>query len=188
MEGRQPSYHDEIRRLYRLVESTSLKYLSVEHLHELGIEAKQIELTDDKLQFDPCFFQPQHQNFHKTYPMLDKTREKGLSWRPDWDRCLHGAAGVVAHHVRIGWLDAKNLDNLEENVFRIARRRYESKVYLFHLEKDVGDYAQETLLYMEGLLDAERENPGVPRQEFDTFYLSDLSPLTVGWRYVFGVI
>jgi hypothetical protein len=68
MEIQQPSYRYEICRIYRLVESTSKRYLSVDHLRELGIEATQVELSQSKgkLQFDPCFFEPQHLNLHET--------------------------------------------------------------------------------------------------------------------------
>lgn len=66
MESQRPLYRHEICQIYLLVENTSLRYVSVNHLRELGIEAKQVELSqsNDKLQFDPCFFEPQHLSLH----------------------------------------------------------------------------------------------------------------------------
>ncbi|KAJ5358452.1 uncharacterized protein N7496_010865 [Penicillium cataractarum] len=76
MERKIPSRYHELYRLHRFMDKTTLKYLSIEKLHELGIEATQVELLKgDKLQFNPSFFEPQHHNLHQTYPLLDKTKK-----------------------------------------------------------------------------------------------------------------
>lgn len=189
MERRIPSRYFEIYRLYRLMEKTTLKYLSIEKLHELGIEAKQVELlNDDKLQFDPSFFEPQHHNLHETYPLLDKTEKiPDLTYRPNWDRCLRGAVGAVAYLVKVRHMSADELkNNGEEELFKIARRQYRWEQEKASLARvDICSRSQSTLLYMESLLGAERDHPNDPRTEEDAFHLRDLTPLLEGWRYVF---
>lgn len=165
-----------------------MEYLSVDHLRELGIEATQIDLADGKLQFDPCFFQPQHHNLHERYPLLDKTQKlRELTFRLSWDRCLREAADKVAEFVRTGHWSAEDLKYGEDRLFRIAKNRYLPGLW-YEQEQSAGegDRSQETLLYMQQLLGAERVNPDLPPQDLP-FCLSDLSPLTEGWRYVVGV-
>ena len=174
MKSQQPSYCHEIRRLYRLIESTSVEYLSVDHLRELGIEATQVDLAHGKLQFDPCFFQPQQHNLHERYPFLDKTQKlRKLTFRLSWDRCLRKAADEVAELVRTGYWSAEDLKYGEDRLFRIANNQYLSGLD----EHSAGDRSQKTLLYMQQLLGAERVNPDLPPQEFP-FCLSDLSPVS----------
>lgn len=187
MESQQPSYCHEIRRLYRLIESTSLEYLSVDHLRELGIEATQVDLADGKLQFDPCFFQPQQHSLHERYPLLDKTQELGkLTFQRSWDDCIREAADRGVELVRTGYWSAEDFKCREDRFFRDAKYRYLSSLRL-EREADVGDRSQQTLLYMQQLLGAERVNPDLPPPDLLPFCLSDLSPLTEGWRYVVGV-
>lgn len=186
MESQQPSYCHEIRRLYRLIESTSVEYLSVDHLRELGIEATQVDLADGKLQFDPCFFQPQQHNLHERYPLLDKTQKlTELTFRVSLDRCLRETADEVAELVRTGYWSAEDLKYGEDRLFRFAKIDY---LRGLRCERSAGvsDRSQQTLLYMQQLLGAERVNTELPPQDLP-FCLSDLSPLTEGWRYVVGV-
>jgi len=187
MESQQPSYCHEIRRLYRLIESTSVEYLSVDYLRELGISATQVDLADGKLQFDPCFFHPQQHNLHERYPLLDKTQKlKELSSRVSWDGSLRKAADTVAEWVRTGFWSTEDLKYSEDRVFEIAKNIYVLGQIFERSRDDAGTRSQETLLYMEELLGAERVNPDIPPQGLP-FYLSDLSPLTEGWRYVVEV-
>jgi hypothetical protein len=186
MESQQPSYCHEIRRIYRLIESTSVEYPPVDHLRELGIEARQVDLADGKLQFDPCFFQPQQHNLHEKYPLLDKTQKlRELSFRSSWDRCLRQAADEIAKWVRTGYWSAEDLKSGEETLFKLAENIFAWGQIVQHSD-DVGTCSHETLLYMEDLLGAERVNLDLPPQDVP-FYLSDLSPLTEGWRYVVEV-
>lgn len=89
-------------RLYRLMESTSVEYLPVEHFRELGIEATQVELVDGKLQLDPCFFSLGIRIFTKVTPYwLDKTQKlRQLTFRLSGARCLREAADKVSELVR----------------------------------------------------------------------------------------
>ncbi|OOQ90588.1 hypothetical protein PEBR_03763 [Penicillium brasilianum] len=182
MESQQPSYCNEIRRLYRLIESTSLEYLSVDHLRELGIEATQIDLADGKLQFDPYFFQPQQHSLHERYPLLDKPQKlRKLTFQRSWDRCILEAADEGVELVRTGYWSAEDLKCREDKLFRDAKYQYLSSLRL-EREADVGDRSQQTLLYMQQLLGAQRVNPDLPPPDLLPFCLSDLSPLTEGWR------
>jgi hypothetical protein len=177
MESQQHSYRHEIRRLYRLMESTSMQYLSVDHLRELGIEATQVELTDGKLQFNTWFFQPQHHNHHESYPLLDETQKlRELTFRLSWNRCLRQATDDMAKLIRTGHWSAEDLKFGEDRLFRIARNRYLPGLW-YERSANVGDRSQKTLLYVQQLLGADRVNPDLPPQEVP-FHLSDLSSLT----------
>lgn len=195
MENQKPSYRREICRIYRLVDNPSLRYLSVNHLHELGIEAKPVELTrrKDKLQFDPCFFEPQHLNLHETYPPKeDKAANPNpipeLTFVPSWDRCLRQAADQMARWVSVGYRTSKQIEADEEELFCCARYFYDREIK--YADPDLWiDRAQNTLLHMEALLRAQRDGiPGPPQHGFDHCYLSDLSPLSHRWRYVYEYI
>jgi hypothetical protein len=91
----------------------------------------------------------------------------------------------MAIGVSRGYWTSKQLETEEEGLFSEARYYYDWEIR--NASPDLLlDRSQGTLLYMEALLGAWRDGiPGPPQHAFALCYLSDLSPLSLAWRYVY---
>jgi hypothetical protein len=81
----------------------------------------------------------------------EKIRE--LTFRPNWDRCLHGAAESVAQWVRTKQLSPEDLKTGEEILFKEAHGRYARELW-YESTADLCHRSQDTLLYMQSVLRA----------------------------------
>lgn len=94
--------NESLKQLYQQVESYRSVFLSPEDLQALGIQASQVDITEDgALQFNPCLFRPHPERVLEKYPLdpLKKTSYiTPLNYRPDWDTILErikeGSPGI----------------------------------------------------------------------------------------------
>lgn len=83
---------DSLKRLHQQLRSCNSVFLSPDDLQKFGIQASQIDMTEDGgLQFDPCFFQPHPERVLEKYPLDPLNMEKDmepLNLRADYDAIL----------------------------------------------------------------------------------------------------
>ena len=160
---------DVVEQLYQRVENLYTEFISIAHLHDMGIEASQVTLNETgTFNFSPCFFEPQQPGLFDRYP-IDPTEEREipeLNDQPSWDRCLKH---VLASD------EGQSVD--EEKVFKYARSRYKREMRCLSPD-DSYRRSGETQLYIDSVISASRSGT-----EKRYFCLEDLSPLGAQFRY-----
>ncbi|RJE20208.1 hypothetical protein PHISCL_07447 [Aspergillus sclerotialis] len=158
----QTRHRDIVKQLHKRVENLYTEFISIAHLHDLGIQASQVTLGETGIfNFSPCFFEPQQPGLFDRYP-IDPNGEREipiLDDRPSWDRCLKG---VLASD------EGSRVD--EEKVFEYARSGYEDEVRMIRPD-DSSRRSDETQLYMDAVISASKL--GTDKKYFT---LEDLKP------------
>lgn len=176
MDKAHPIRHrDTIKQLYQQVENLYTDFISIDHLHDLGIQASQVALGNTGIfDFSPCFFKPQQPGLLDRYPIDLNNKEldiPDLDDRPNWDRCFKR---VLASD------EGSRVD--EETVFDYARLYYERELKLLRPD-DSSRRSDETQLYIHCLIEAPRL--GTEKRYFTLRHLSSLGAL---WTYVYALL
>lgn len=91
---------DSLNRLQQQVRSGEPGFFSPDDLRIFGIQASQIDMTEDgRLQFDPCFFHPHPEKVLEKYPLDPLLMDGGitpLNCRPDYDAILEEFSEVFS--------------------------------------------------------------------------------------------
>lgn len=145
----KPTRHPVLKLLYRRVKDHESFFLSPSNLQDLGIQASQVDITDDgDLQFQPCFFRPYPERVLQLYP-LDTTLTHGLPelyHQPDF-------ASILAEVL------LENPDT-EDNL-KFARIKYEEHA-LLRSPDEWETHARETEYYISRACDVARKGrPGL---------------------------
>ena len=137
--------HDALIRLYHQIKDYKSWTLSPDVLQELGIQAFQVEISDDEiLQFNPCFFRPYPE---KLLHLLD------FADLDDWNRGRNPGPPNFDEILKKTQKDFPNGDYL-----KIANRDYVSATNTWaSREEDAEWRAQESFDYIEHLLNTTPE-------------------------------
>ena len=152
-----------LKRLHQRVRNHQSVFLSPGDLQKLGIQAFQVDITDDGiLQFDPCFFQPYPEKVLQKYPLdpvsMDDWFPK-LNYQPDLNEILKRIREIYPE---------------AEDCVEIAQAKYEHEVAL--MEGSWMERAREMYDHIDWQLYAWRK--GRPRNS----PLFDLAALKALWR------
>lgn len=132
----KPTRHPVLTLLYRRLKDHESFILSPSNLQDLGIQASQVDVTDDGiLQFQPCFFRPYPERVLQLYPLDTSAMTEGLPElydQPDFERIF-----------RI-WVLQKNFC---QNRSKVARNEYEERA-LVRSPDEWETHARETEYYI----------------------------------------
>lgn len=152
-----------LKRLQQQVRSCESVFLSPDDLQMFGIQASQIDMTEDgRLQFDPCFFQPHPERVLEKYPLdplnMDEDMEP-LNLRPDYDAILEKYSEVFPD---------------TDEAIRYATERYNQDIELY--AEDWLAHSHRTWQHIDCHISAQNRK-GLPK----SLDLSDLAPPGVLW-------
>ncbi|CAG8058855.1 unnamed protein product [Penicillium salamii] len=143
----KPTRHPVLKLLYRRLKDHESFFLSPSSLQDLGIQASQLDITDDgTLKFQPCFFRPYPERVLQLYPLDTFVTEDlpKLYSQPNF-------ASILAE-ARLKYPD-------EEYAFKVAKRNYEECAVL-RSPDEWETHARETEYYIDLALEAPRK--GLP--------------------------
>lgn len=146
----KPTRHPVLTLLYRRLKDHESFFLSPSNLQDLGIQASQVDITDDGiLQFQPCFFRPYPERVLQLYPLDTSAMTEGLPElydQPD-------LASILAK-VLLEYPDA-------EDPLKVARNEYEERA-LVRSPDEWETHARETEYYISLVHNAPRKGrPGL---------------------------
>ncbi|KAJ5415280.1 hypothetical protein N7465_003975 [Penicillium sp. CMV-2018d] len=161
-----------LNSLYLILKDYQSIFLTIEELNLLGVKASQVDVSDERLQFDPCFFEPYPEKkiLHKYRMVTPRTIEK-LDDPPTLDDFLE---------------EAKKSSADEKEQLAIAKSRH--KAYYAESTRDgCYDNALEVHRHLDLHLDPMRTTNADANYTEDRFYLFQLTDLeifdeTKGWK------
>lgn len=143
----KPTQHPVLKLLYRRLKDHESFFLSRSSLQDLGIQASQVDITDDGiLKFQPCFFRPYPERVLQLYPLDTSDISGGLPLPELYDQ--PDFASTLAK-VLLRYPDA-------EDPLKIARNEYE-EIMSVRSPDEWETHARETEQYISLVHDATRK-------------------------------